>query len=209
MFLSDLLTQYDRFQMKRAFGYDTIPSIESSEDFRSALNDPADLHCFPFEGCGSCPDEDDLHAADLLNGLGGNYERLPVEGRGQQHSGEHVEFETRVTIGQFTSNSCCPGSGIENVADIRHAADELAVRIRIDSDRRGPALLNTAEILLVDFGLYPYLGYVGNLKQFGIGVDRLIAIQQETIVQALAGKELRAMADPASRKKINWKEDAS
>jgi len=43
----------------------------------------------------------------------------------------------------------------------------------------------------------------------GIGVERLIAIQHETIVQALAGKELRAMADPASRKKINWKEDAS
>lgn len=40
-----------------------------------------------------------------------------------------------------------------------------------------------------------------------IGVDRLIAIQQETIVQALAGKNLRALIDSSSRK-INWKEEA-
>jgi ribonuclease PH len=42
-----------------------------------------------------------------------------------------------------------------------------------------------------------------------LGVERLIAIQQETIVQALAGKEFRALIDPAARTKINWKEDAS
>lgn len=42
-----------------------------------------------------------------------------------------------------------------------------------------------------------------------IGVDRLVAIQREIIVQALDGKEFRAMIDPASRAKINWKEDAS
>lgn len=42
-----------------------------------------------------------------------------------------------------------------------------------------------------------------------IGVDRLVAIQREIIVQALGGKEFRAMIDPASRIKINWKEDAS
>ena len=45
-----------------------------------------------------------------------------------------------------------------------------------------------------------------------IGINRLIAIQRETIVQAvgktLGGNELRAMMDPASRKKINWKENA-
>jgi ribonuclease PH len=41
------------------------------------------------------------------------------------------------------------------------------------------------------------------------GVDRLIAIQREVTLQTLAGKELRAMIDPASRTKINWKEDAS
>lgn len=41
------------------------------------------------------------------------------------------------------------------------------------------------------------------------GVDRLIAIQRETIVQALAGKEFRALLDPAVRGKVNWKEDAS
>lgn len=53
-----------------------------------------------------------------------------------------------------------------------------------------------------------------------IGVDRLIAIQRETIVQALgqalsqslgqalAEQELRVMIDPASRSKINWKENA-
>jgi ribonuclease PH len=39
------------------------------------------------------------------------------------------------------------------------------------------------------------------------GVDRLIAIQHEAIVQALG--DFRAMIDPASRAKINWKEDAS
>ncbi|MGH9767181.1 MAG: ribonuclease PH [Blastocatellia bacterium] len=42
-----------------------------------------------------------------------------------------------------------------------------------------------------------------------IGVDRLVAIQREVIVQTLGGKEFRAMVDPASRTKINWKEDAS
>ncbi len=41
------------------------------------------------------------------------------------------------------------------------------------------------------------------------GVDRLIAIQREIIVQALAGKNFRAMMDPSSRGRINWKEDAS
>ncbi len=40
------------------------------------------------------------------------------------------------------------------------------------------------------------------------GVDRLVAIQREIIVQSLAGNEFRAMMDPASRKKVNWKEDA-
>jgi ribonuclease PH len=42
-----------------------------------------------------------------------------------------------------------------------------------------------------------------------IGADRLIAIQREVMLQALAGKELRAMVDPALRTKISWKEDAS
>ena len=42
-----------------------------------------------------------------------------------------------------------------------------------------------------------------------IGVDRLVAIQRELIVQTLDGKEFRAMADPALRTKINWKENAS
>lgn len=42
-----------------------------------------------------------------------------------------------------------------------------------------------------------------------LGVGRLVAIQREVIVQALGGKEFRAMIDPASRTKINWKEDAS
>ncbi len=42
-----------------------------------------------------------------------------------------------------------------------------------------------------------------------IGVDHLIAIQRETIVQALEGKNLRAMIDPSARARINWKEDAS
>jgi ribonuclease PH len=41
-----------------------------------------------------------------------------------------------------------------------------------------------------------------------IGVEGLIAIQRETIVQALAGTPFRAMIDPASRTKISWKEDA-
>ena len=41
------------------------------------------------------------------------------------------------------------------------------------------------------------------------GVERLIAIQQETIVQALEGKKLLVMMDPCSRGRINWKENAS
>ncbi|MBO0719725.1 MAG: ribonuclease PH [Blastocatellia bacterium] len=41
------------------------------------------------------------------------------------------------------------------------------------------------------------------------GVESLIAIQRETIVQALDGKNLRVMIDPCSRGKINWKENAS
>jgi ribonuclease PH len=41
------------------------------------------------------------------------------------------------------------------------------------------------------------------------GVEALIAIQQETIVQALAGKNIRVMMDPSSRARINWKENAS
>jgi hypothetical protein len=47
------------------------------------------------------------------------------------------------------------------------------------------------------------------IEAASIGVDRLIAIQRDLIVQTLNGKEFRAMADPASRTKINWKEDAS
>jgi ribonuclease PH len=41
------------------------------------------------------------------------------------------------------------------------------------------------------------------------GVESLIAIQRETIVQALEGKNLRVMIDPGSRSRINWKENAS
>jgi ribonuclease PH len=47
------------------------------------------------------------------------------------------------------------------------------------------------------------------IEAASIGVDRLIAIQRDLIVQSLEGKEFRAMVDPATRKKINWKEDAS
>ena len=47
------------------------------------------------------------------------------------------------------------------------------------------------------------------IETASIGVDYLIAIQRDLIVQTLNGKEFRAMADPASRTKINWKEDAS
>lgn len=41
------------------------------------------------------------------------------------------------------------------------------------------------------------------------GVARLTEIQREAITQALAGKDFRAMIDPAARAKVNWKEDAS
>lgn len=45
------------------------------------------------------------------------------------------------------------------------------------------------------------------------GIDRLLAIQREAIVQALGpggeGKMLRTMIDPNSGGKINWKENAS
>ncbi|MEK7832311.1 MAG: ribonuclease PH [Acidobacteriota bacterium] len=43
----------------------------------------------------------------------------------------------------------------------------------------------------------------------GIGVKGLIAIQHQTFVQALDREELHVMIDPASRTKINWKENAS
>lgn len=42
-----------------------------------------------------------------------------------------------------------------------------------------------------------------------IGVDGLIAIQRQTLVQVFDRNELRVMIDPASRAKINWKESAS
>ena len=42
-----------------------------------------------------------------------------------------------------------------------------------------------------------------------IGVDGLIAIQTQTLVQELGRKELRVMLAPDSRTKINWKESAS
>lgn len=41
-----------------------------------------------------------------------------------------------------------------------------------------------------------------------IGVNGLIAIQQQTLVQVFDRNELRVMIDPASRAKINWKESA-
>jgi len=41
-----------------------------------------------------------------------------------------------------------------------------------------------------------------------IGIERLIAIQRETIVQALEKTELRVMMDLSSRGKVNWKENA-
>ncbi len=41
------------------------------------------------------------------------------------------------------------------------------------------------------------------------GIRELVAIQRQTIVQALAGKEFRAMLDAEARGKINWKENAS
>lgn len=41
------------------------------------------------------------------------------------------------------------------------------------------------------------------------GVARLTEIQREVISQSLAGKDFRAMIDPAARAKVNWKEDAS
>jgi hypothetical protein len=47
------------------------------------------------------------------------------------------------------------------------------------------------------------------IEAASIGVDRLVAIQRELIVQTLEGKEFRAMTDPALRTKINWKENAS
>jgi ribonuclease PH len=47
------------------------------------------------------------------------------------------------------------------------------------------------------------------IEAASIGVDRLIAIQRDCLVQTLDGKAFRAMLGPASRSKINWKEDAS
>jgi ribonuclease PH len=47
------------------------------------------------------------------------------------------------------------------------------------------------------------------IETASVGIDHLIAIQRDIIVQSLNGKGFRAMADPASRMKINWKEDAS
>jgi ribonuclease PH len=41
------------------------------------------------------------------------------------------------------------------------------------------------------------------------GVESLIAIQQDTLVRALDGKNLRVIMDPSLRGRINWKENAS
>ncbi|MFN0085205.1 MAG: ribonuclease PH [Blastocatellia bacterium] len=46
------------------------------------------------------------------------------------------------------------------------------------------------------------------LEAAEVGIEQLIAIQRATIVQALAGSDFRAMIDPASRTRINWKENA-
>ncbi len=84
------------------------------------------------------------------------------------------------------------------------SAAEVDMNVVLTGDGRFVEIQGTAETEPFDREVMNRMIEVATL-----GVDRLVAIQREVIVQALGGKEFRAMIDPASRTKINWKEDAS
>jgi ribonuclease PH len=87
---------------------------------------------------------------------------------------------------------------------VEDSAAEVDMNIVRTGDGRFVEIQGTAETEPFDREMMNHL-----IEAASIGVNRLIAIQRDLIVQTLNGKEFRAMADPASRTKINWKEDAS
>ncbi len=84
------------------------------------------------------------------------------------------------------------------------SAAEVDMNVVLTGDGRFVEIQGTAETEPFDRDLMNRM-----IDAAASGVDRLVAIQREVIVQTLGGKEFRAMVDPASRTKINWKEDAS
>lgn len=84
------------------------------------------------------------------------------------------------------------------------SAAEVDMNVVLTGDGRFVEIQGTAETEPFDRQMMNWI-----IDAASSGVDRLVAIQREVIVQTLDGKEFRAMADPASRAKINWKEDAS
>jgi ribonuclease PH len=84
------------------------------------------------------------------------------------------------------------------------SAAEVDMNVVRTGDGRFVELQGTAETEPFDRGTMNLM-----IDAASIGIDRLIAIQQDIIVQTLGEKNFRAMVDPASRTKINWKEDAS
>ncbi len=84
------------------------------------------------------------------------------------------------------------------------SAAEVDMNVVLTGDGRFVEIQGTAETEPFDHQTMSRL-----IEAASIGVDRLIAIQRDSIVQTLNGKSFRAMVDPASRVKINWKEDAS
>ncbi len=81
---------------------------------------------------------------------------------------------------------------------------EVDMNVVRTGDRRFVEIQGTAETEPFDRQTMDLM-----IEAASVGVDRLIAIQRDIIVQTLVGKEFRAMLDPALRTKINWKEDAS
>ena len=84
------------------------------------------------------------------------------------------------------------------------SAAEVDMNVVRTGDGRFVEIQGTAETEPFDSDMMNLM-----IEAASIGVNRLVAIQRELIVQTLDGKEFRAMTDPASRTKINWKENAS
>ncbi|HKQ73464.1 MAG TPA: ribonuclease PH, partial [Blastocatellia bacterium] len=84
------------------------------------------------------------------------------------------------------------------------SAAEVDMNVVLTGDGRFVEIQGTAETEPFDQETMSLM-----IEAASIGVDRLIAIQRDCIFQTLDGKEFRAMVNPASRAKINWKEDAS
>jgi len=87
---------------------------------------------------------------------------------------------------------------------VEDSAAEVDMNVVRTGDGRFVEIQGTAETEPFDREMMDQM-----IEAASTGVDHLVAIQRELIVQTLDGKEFRAMTDPASRTKINWKENAS